>query len=66
VAVPRGSRGVSINLASVDELARVKGLNKKIAKDIVERRPFASIDGLIDVRGIGKKTLDKLRSLLTL
>lgn len=66
MAVPKGTRGVSINLASIEELARVKGLNRKLAKAIVEQRPFASIDALIDVRGIGKKTLDKLRSLVTL
>jgi competence protein ComEA len=66
VAVPRGSRLVSLNLASVEELARMKGLNTKLAKEIVRRRPFSSIDQLIDVRGIGKKTLDKLRTLLAL
>jgi DNA uptake protein ComE-like DNA-binding protein len=66
VAVARGSRAVSLNLGSVEELARVKGLNTKLAKEIVKRRPYTSIDQLIDVRGIGKKTLDKLRALVTL
>lgn len=65
-AVPRGSRAVSLNLSSLEDLARVKGLNTKLAKEIIRRRPWASIEQLIDVRGIGKRTLDKLRALVTL
>lgn len=66
VVVSRASRAVSLNRASVEELARVKGLSSKLAKEIMKRRPFASIEQLIEVRGIGKSTLDKLRALVTL
>ena len=65
VPVPR-PRVVSIQTASVQELARVKGLNLKIAKEIVKARPFAALDDLLRVHGIGRKTFDKLRTLLTL
>lgn len=64
--VPRASRLVSLNLSSLEELARVKGLNGKLAREIVRRRPLASIEQLLDVRGIGKRTLDRLRALVTL
>jgi competence ComEA-like helix-hairpin-helix protein len=60
------SRVVSIQSASVEELARVKGLNLKIAKEIVKARPFAALDDLLRVHGIGRKTFDKLRALITL
>ena len=64
VAGPRDRR-VSIQTAPVDELAKVKGLTKKLAAEIVKLRPFASVDELVRVRGIGEKTLRKLRELLT-
>jgi competence ComEA-like helix-hairpin-helix protein len=64
--VQRGPRRVSLQTASLEELARVKGLNTKIAKEIIKARPFASLEQLLEVRGIGRKTFDKLRSLITL
>jgi competence ComEA-like helix-hairpin-helix protein len=64
--VARANSRVSIQTASVDELARVKGLNTKVAKEIIKGRPFASLDDLVKVQGIGRKTFDKIRSLLTL
>lgn len=55
---------VSINTASEAELAAVKGLSKTVAKAIVAGRPYASVDALEGVKGLGKKTLDKLRASL--
>jgi len=57
---------VSIQTASVEELARVKGLNLKIAKEIVKARPFAALEDLLRVHGVGRKTFDKIRALITL
>lgn len=57
---------VSLNTASIDELAKLPGLSLKVAKDIVKSRPFASIDALIQVRGVGEKTLRRIKSLLAL
>jgi competence ComEA-like helix-hairpin-helix protein len=56
---------VSIQTASAEELAEVKGLSLKLATEIVKARPFASVDDLLRVRGIGEKTLERLKSLLT-
>jgi DNA uptake protein ComE-like DNA-binding protein len=64
--LPRASRAVSIQTGSVEELARVKGLNTKIAKEIIKSRPFDSLDALLKVRGIGRKTLERIRTLVTL
>ncbi|MEO8181321.1 MAG: helix-hairpin-helix domain-containing protein [Deltaproteobacteria bacterium] len=61
-----GPRAISVQTASLEELSRVKGLNLKVAKEIVKARPFKSLDELVKVQGIGRKTLDKIRSFLTL
>lgn len=61
-----GEGRLSINTAGVNELAAVKGLTKKIAEGIVKKRPFASLDDLHRVKGIGSKLLAKVRSKLKL
>jgi competence protein ComEA len=57
---------VSIQTGSVEDLVQVKGLNLKIAKEIVKAKPFASVADLIRVPGIGPKTLDRLKDLIRL
>ena len=60
------ARPLSVQTASVDELARLPGLNLKIAKEIVKSRPITSFEALLEVRGIGEKTLRRLKALLSL
>lgn len=55
-----------INTASIDELSKLPGISLKVAKEIVKKRPFASLEALIAVRGIGDKTLRRIKSLLRL
>lgn len=57
---------VSIQTGSVEELAAVNGLNLKLAKEIVKTRPFTSVQDLVRVRGIGEKSLVRLKGLLKL
>lgn len=61
-----GPARVSIGSAKVEQLAAVNGLNRKLAAEIVKARPFKSLDDLLKVRGIGPKTLTRLRAHLTL
>ena len=59
---------IDINTASVAELQGLPGIGPKLAERIVEARnqkPFASIEDLRRVGGIGAKTLEKLRPHLT-
>jgi DNA uptake protein ComE-like DNA-binding protein len=56
---------VSIMTADVEELARVPGVNRKLAGEIVKHRPYKSMDELVKVRGIGPKMILILRKVLT-
>lgn len=57
---------VAINSATAAELAVLKGLSRKVAAEIVKKRPYASLDALTKVKGIGPKLLEKLRPSLTI
>ena len=52
---------VDVNTASVEELTSLPGVGPKIAQRIVEGRPYTGADDLLRVRGIGRKTLAKMR-----
>jgi len=67
-AVPAASAAtsVSVNTAPEEELAAVEGLSPKLARAIVKKRPFASLDDLQQVKGITLKLLNRIRSRLGL
>jgi competence protein ComEA len=59
-----GEPPINVNAATVEGLQRLPGIGPTIAARIVavrEEKPFASVDDLRRVGGIGAKTLDKLR-----
>ena len=56
--------GVSVNKASVGELAAVKGLSQAVAEAIVAARPYAKLDELVRAKGMGPKLLEKVGKLL--
>lgn len=55
---------VSINNASLRDLEAIKGVSKKLARAIVDGRPYKQLEDLLNVKGMGKKLLDKIRTLL--
>lgn len=69
VPEPVAGRLVDVNAASVEELALLPGIGPRIAGRIVsdraERGPFASVDELRRVKGIGAATLDRVRPFAT-
>lgn len=66
VAEASPSTRPSLNRASEAELAQLTGLPRKILADLLRARPFKSFDDIRRVRGIGDKTVQKLRQTLTL
>ncbi len=56
-----GSIRVNINTCTLTELETVPGVGPELAKLIVAGRPYQSVDQLVDVKGIGAKSLLKLR-----
>ncbi|SBS31090.1 Helix-hairpin-helix motif protein [Marinomonas aquimarina] len=57
---------LSVNHSSLEELSDIKGLPKKVAKEIVEKRPHSSWEGLLKLKGMGPKLLKKLSKVLKL
>jgi competence ComEA-like helix-hairpin-helix protein len=52
---------VDLNTASATELASLAGIGPKLAERIIAGRPYASVDALLDVKGIGEKRLAAIR-----
>ena len=64
-----GSEMVDINIADADALEALPGIGPSLASAIVEHRgrngPFASVDELIEVSGIGPVKLEQIRPSAT-
>jgi len=52
---------VNINSASLEKLKTLTGIGEVKAQAIIDARPFASLDDLLNVKGIGEKTLAKIK-----
>ena len=64
-----GSDLVDINSASVEELDKLPGIGPTTAKNIIayrdENGPFARIEDIVNVSGIGSATFDDIKDLIT-
>ena len=65
---PGGSDKVDVNSASAEELETLPQIGEVRARDIIAHRdangPFNTIEDLIEVSGIGPRTLDTIRDLI--
>jgi competence protein ComEA len=61
---------ININTATLKQFTLLEGIGKKTAESIVDYRTkngnFKSADGLSKIKGIGKQTLKKNNSYLTI
>jgi competence protein ComEA len=66
-AAPAGK--VDLNKATVEQLTTLPGIGQAIAARIVQHREkegaFGSVEELMNVRGIGEKSFEKLRPYVT-
>lgn len=65
------NKKIDINKATYDELISIKGIGPKKANDIIALRKslggkFKNINELTQIKGIGKKTVEKLKKYITL
>lgn len=59
---------LNINTASAEELQTLSGIGPQMAERIIQYRKehghFASVDALTEVKGLGEKTLEKLKPFI--
>jgi competence protein ComEA len=66
VTTETGTERISVNSASATQLDTLPGVGPATAQHIIEGRPYNALEDLLNVKGIGEKTLEKLRPFITL
>lgn len=68
LAPPSTHAVVNLNVASIEELCTLPGIGRKKAEAIVAlrtRKPLTRVTQLLQVKGIGPKTLRRLKPMLS-
>ncbi len=69
-ATPAGATVYDLNRVTFDELLTIKGIGPALAGRIIDYRasqgPFSSVEELLQVKGIGQKSLARLKPSFTL
>lgn len=56
---------INLNTASAEDLAELPDIGPKLADAIIAGRPYKAVDEVVKVKGIGPKTLEKMRDKVT-
>ena len=69
MALAQDGGKININTATVTESAKLKRVGKKFAEKIVQHRetngPFAKAEDIMQVKGIGPKTYEANKDIIT-
>lgn len=52
---------IDINTATLSQLDKLTGIGPALGQRIIDSRPYASVDDLLKVQGIGPKNLEKIK-----
>jgi 3-methyladenine DNA glycosylase/8-oxoguanine DNA glycosylase len=52
---------IDVNTASREVLIALRGIGEELADTIIGLRPFTAIEELLSIRGIGPRTLERLK-----
>lgn len=58
--------GVSINSASQSQLEELPSIGPVTAQKIIDGRPYAALDELVNKKSVGQKTFEKIKDLISL
>ncbi len=68
-SVITGDGKIDINQASAEDLTQIPGIGEKLSKRIVQYRDkngdYNNVNELINVKGIGPKTLEKIKNYIS-
>lgn len=57
---------LDLNTATAEELQQLKGIGPVLAERITEGQPYKQVEDLVDVHGIGRAILERIKPLLTI
>lgn len=61
----KATRLININTASKAQLETLPSIGPAYAQKIIEGRPYQKIEDILRVKGIGEKTFEKIKDLIT-
>lgn len=56
---------INLNTAPAEDLAALPEIGPKLAADIIAGRPYKTVDEVVKLKGIGPKTVAKIRDKVT-
>ncbi|MGB9707457.1 MAG: helix-hairpin-helix domain-containing protein [Microgenomates group bacterium] len=63
---PANSQLININTATMEELDQLPGIGKVTAQKIIQNRPYATIDELLNKKIVNKSTFEKIKDQITI
>ncbi len=65
IALAQNMKKVNINVATLDELQTLSGIEPEIAQAIIDGRPYEKVEDLLQVQGIDEEKLKKIQNMIT-